>query len=55
MKEDRKIQVINKLTDELHQDVANLNEEMVDNNKKEALDIIKGLKQKLDTLRSNLL
>lgn len=55
MKEDRKIQVINKFTNELHQDVADLNEEMVDNNKREALDIIKGLKQKLETLRSNLL
>ena len=49
------ITLINKLTNDLHDRVASINEELIDGNVNQALEEIKSLTSELKHLRSNLL
>lgn len=51
----RKESVIFSLTEELHGDVTNIYEALVDNENKEAFKMIDGLRRKLKDLKDNLL
>lgn len=51
---ERRLTTINSLTNEYHDDVANLGEELVDQNPKEAIKIIDSLTTKLRHLKQNL-
>tara|TARA_R110000851_G_scaffold27764_4_gene77863 strand:+ start:4079 stop:4276 length:198 start_codon:yes stop_codon:yes gene_type:complete len=50
----RRIQVINAQTSDIHDDVANLNEELVDKNSKESLELIDSIRTKLNILKGQI-
>ena len=50
----RRIQVINVQTSDIHDDVANLNEELVDKNSKESLELIDSIRTKLNILKGQI-
>ena len=50
----RRIQVINIQTSDIHDDVANLNEALVDKEKGEAVDIIESIRTRLNILKEQL-
>ena len=50
----RRIKVINTQTYELHDDVANLNEALVDKDKEESVDLIDSIRTRLNLLKDQI-
>jgi len=50
----RRIQVINSQTSDIHDDVANLNEELVDKNKDESVALIESIRTRLNLLKEQI-
>lgn len=50
----RRIKVINTQTSELHDDVANLNETLVDKDKEESVELIDSIRTRLNLLKDQI-
>jgi len=50
----RRIKVINTQTSELHDDVANLNETLVDKDKEESVELIDSIRTRLNILKDQI-
>ena len=50
----RRIQVINSQTRDIHDDVANLNEELVDKNREESVNLIESIRTRLNILKEQI-
>ena len=50
----RRIKVINTQTSELHDDVANLNETLVDKGKEESVELIDSIRTRLNILKDQI-
>ena len=50
----RRIQVINGQTSDIHDDVANLNEELVDKNRAESIELIESIRTRLNILKEQI-
>lgn len=50
----RRIRVINTQTSELHDDVANLNETLVDRSKEESVELIDSIRTRLNLLKDQI-
>lgn len=51
----RRIKVINTQTYELHDDVANLNESLVDKDKEESVELIDSIRTRLNLLKDQII
>ena len=51
---DKKLNIINGITNSMHDQVATINEEMVDGNTEEVVRTIESLKKDLDHLKTNV-
>jgi len=50
----RRIQVINSQTSDIHDDVANLNETLVDKDRAESIELIESIRTRLNLLKEQL-
>lgn len=50
----RRIQVINTQTSDIHDDVANLNEELVDKDRAKSIELIESIRTRLNILKEQI-